>query len=85
MLRGMPLFTERPGINGQCAIINKTAGEGITMKTKTNEIDKTKRRSLIKNLKALAFMSLCFLPFAANAKSVAAKPGKNNKTLAVWG
>ena len=48
------------------------------------KIDKAKRKQLIKNFKALAFLSFFLLPFTANAKNMVTASGKKEKTLAVW-
>ena len=50
------------------------------MKKINDKVDTQKRKTLIKNFKALAFMSFLFLPF-----SLSAKTGKSEKTGAVWG
>jgi hypothetical protein len=50
------------------------------------KIDRQKRQALIKNFKALAFLSIFLLPFSLGK---AAKPvietGKSEKVTAVWG
>ena len=49
------------------------------------EVDKQKRKALIKNFKALAFLSCLLLPFSLNAKTknIISKP--DNPSPAVWG
>ncbi|GBR76966.1 hypothetical protein NO2_1432 [Candidatus Termititenax persephonae] len=47
-------------------------------------IDKAKRKSLIKNFKALAFLTMFLLPFTGNAKNIVSKSDKK-EAIAVWG
>lgn len=46
------------------------------------KVDKQKRKALIKNFKALAFLSFLLLPFSLNAK---VKTVEKSEKTAVWG
>ncbi|MDR1998134.1 MAG: hypothetical protein LBQ83_07430 [Candidatus Margulisbacteria bacterium] len=49
------------------------------------QVDTRKRRSLIKNFKALAFLSACLLPFSLGLSKTAAVKGSSEKNPAIWG